>query len=42
MKIQRFLDGVGIRGFRGIGPELQTIGPFKEINLFVGVDTLSS
>jgi len=30
------IDGIGISGYRSFGSELQRIGPFSKINLFVG------
>lgn len=38
MKVQRFLDGVAIQFYRGIGPKVQKIGPFKEMNFFIGAN----
>lgn len=31
-----FLDGVGARFYRGIGPEVQLVGPFAQMNFFIG------
>jgi hypothetical protein len=31
-----FLDGFGIAGYRSFGAELQKMGPFKKVNLFIG------
>ncbi len=31
-----FIDGIGISGYRSFGPEIQKIGPFEKINLFIG------
>ncbi|MCE8555596.1 AAA family ATPase [Ruegeria pomeroyi] len=36
--VQVFLDAVAIRFYRGIGAEMQRIGPFSEINFFVGAN----
>ncbi|MCV2888187.1 AAA family ATPase [Ruegeria aquimaris] len=36
--VQVFLDAVAIRFYRGIGAEMQHIGPFSEINFFVGAN----
>jgi len=36
--VQVFLDAVAIRFYRGIGAELQSIGPFSAINFFVGAN----
>ncbi|EKS35393.1 ATP-dependent nuclease [Afipia clevelandensis] len=33
-----YIDGLSIRFFRGVGPELQVMGPFKEFNFFVGAN----
>ncbi len=30
-----FIDGIGLAGYRSFGQELQRIGPFEKINLFV-------
>lgn len=31
-----FLHGLALANYRGIGPELQRIGPFQDINFFIG------
>jgi predicted ATP-dependent endonuclease of OLD family len=31
-----YIDGIGISGYRSFGEEIQEIGPFSKINLFVG------
>lgn len=31
-----FIDGFGLAGYASFGPTLQTLGPFKKINLFIG------
>lgn len=31
-----YLEGIGIQFYRGIGPETQYIGPFSEMNFFIG------
>ena len=31
-----FIDGIGIAEYRSFGSEMQRIGPFRQINLFVG------
>jgi AAA ATPase domain len=31
-----FIDGIGISSYRSFGPEIQKIGPFEKINLFIG------
>jgi AAA ATPase domain len=31
-----FIDGIGISSYRSFGPEIQRIGPFEKINLFIG------
>lgn len=31
-----FLHGLALANYRGIGPELQKIGPFRDVNFFVG------
>ena len=31
-----FLHGLALANYRGIGPELQKIGPFQEVNFFIG------
>ena len=31
-----FIDGIGLSGYRSFGGDLQGIGPFKKINLFIG------
>ena len=31
-----FLHGLALSNYRGIGPEFQRIGPFQEINFFIG------
>jgi AAA ATPase domain len=31
-----FIDGIGISNYRSFGPEIQKIGPFEKINLFIG------
>ncbi len=31
-----FLHGLALANYRGIGPELQKIGPFQDINFFIG------
>ncbi|SDE20153.1 hypothetical protein [Ruegeria marina] len=36
--VQVFLDAVAIRFYRGIGGEMQRIGPFSAINFFVGAN----
>lgn len=33
-----FFDALAIRFFRGIGPEIQKLGPFKSFNFFVGAN----
>jgi predicted ATPase len=33
-----FLQGLAVRFYRGIGPETQQLGPFKEFNFFVGAN----
>ena len=33
-----FLHGVGIQFYRGIGEEAQLIGPFSEVNFFIGAN----
>src|SRR5450631_164046 len=33
-----FLQGLSIRFFRGIGPETQELGPFRDFNFFVGAN----
>ncbi|WP_051310739.1 ATP-dependent endonuclease [Bradyrhizobium sp. Cp5.3] len=33
-----YLDGLSIQFFRGIGPEKQKLGPFKDFNFFVGAN----
>ena len=32
----RFLSGLGLAAYRGIGPEMQFIGPFSRLNIFIG------
>ncbi|MFZ2362555.1 MAG: AAA family ATPase [Anaerolineae bacterium] len=31
-----FIEGVGIAEYRSFGPDIQRIGPFRKINLFIG------
>lgn len=31
-----FIDGIGISSYKSFGPEIQRIGPFEKINLFIG------
>ena len=31
-----FIDGIGLSGYRSFGDEVQRIGPFGKINLFIG------
>jgi predicted ATP-dependent endonuclease of OLD family len=31
-----FIDGFGLAGYASFGPTLQTLGPFRKINLFIG------
>lgn len=31
-----FIEGIGIAEYRSFGPEMQRIGPFQKINLFIG------
>lgn len=31
-----FIDGIGLAGYRSFGKDIQRIGPFSKINLFVG------
>ncbi|MHC9542592.1 MAG: hypothetical protein AB9903_24040 [Vulcanimicrobiota bacterium] len=31
-----FIDGIGIAGYRSFGKEIQRIGPFSKINIFIG------
>jgi AAA15 family ATPase/GTPase len=31
-----FIDGIGLSGYRSCGDEVQRIGPFGKINLFIG------
>ena len=31
-----FIEGIGISEYRSFGPEMQRIGPFQKINLFIG------
>lgn len=31
-----FIDGLGLAGYKSFGSEVQKIGPFKKINLFIG------
>lgn len=31
-----YIDGIGISGFRSFGEDLQRIGPFEKLNLFIG------
>ena len=33
-----YLEGLAIQFFRGIGPEMQKLGPFREFNFFVGAN----
>ena len=33
-----FLDGLAISNYRGIGEEIQKIGPFKQCNFFIGAN----
>lgn len=33
-----FLQGLAVRFYRGIGPEAQQLGPFKDFNFFVGAN----
>lgn len=33
-----YLNGLGLRNFRGIGPEVQKLFPFKEFNFFIGAN----
>jgi hypothetical protein len=33
-----FLEGISLAFFRGIGPEVQYLGPFKDFNFFVGAN----
>jgi AAA15 family ATPase/GTPase len=33
-----FLEGVAIQFYRGIGPEIQYIGPFSKMNFFIGAN----
>lgn len=33
-----YLHGLGLRNFRGIGPDLQKLFPFKEFNFFIGTN----
>lgn len=33
-----FLEGLSVQFFRGVGPEVQPLGPFKEFNFFVGTN----
>jgi hypothetical protein len=33
-----FLSGLAVQFFRGIGPEVQELGPFREFNFFVGAN----
>ncbi|MGJ4931917.1 ATP-dependent nuclease [Bradyrhizobium sp. HKCCYLS2038] len=35
-----FLEGIALANFRGIGPELQALGPFKTFNFFVGANNV--
>lgn len=36
LRMPIFLQGIAVRFFRGIGDEIQMLGPFKEFNFFVG------
>ncbi len=31
-----YIDGIGISGYRGFGPDVVRIGPFRKLNLFIG------
>lgn len=31
-----FIEGVGIAEYRSFGPDIQRIGPFRKISIFVG------
>lgn len=33
-----FLHGLSLRNFRGIGPETQDLGPFRQFNFFIGAN----
>jgi hypothetical protein len=33
-----YLEGLAIQFFRGIGPEMQKLGPFRDFNFFVGAN----
>jgi len=33
-----FIDGFGVAGYRSFGPEMQRIGPFTKVNLFIGAN----
>src|SRR4051794_4323104 len=33
-----YLHGLALQNYRGIGPELQRLGPFKEFNFFIGAN----
>ncbi|WP_288408306.1 AAA family ATPase [uncultured Herbaspirillum sp.] len=33
-----FLSGLKIKGYRGLGSEFQTLGPFKDFNFFIGAN----
>ena len=31
-----FIDGIAISNYRSFGPEIQKIGPFSKVNIFIG------
>jgi predicted ATPase len=33
-----FLDGIAVGFFRGVGPNVQSLGPFRDFNFFVGAN----
>jgi AAA15 family ATPase/GTPase len=33
-----FLDGLGLRNYRGIGPSGTRLGPFTDFNFFIGAN----